>query len=417
MPPSLTVEALNQTGFKCESKKARVKEVVSKLNCQDRKEMKKRIKIAYLVDTIGTSTAGTEKQLLEIARRINSKEIEIIFICLYQSNWLKQNQLPVRSYSLGYRGILKVNLPIVLVRYLEVIKRENVDIVQTFFNDAIYVGFVAKLLRSKPILITSRRDMGLTRNEDTFHKLNYFMLNKIDRFYDYLITNSEELKKFIIKKENVVEKKIKVIHNGVSIPSGCNQFPSRHYQGNAQIRITVVANLKPIKRIDLLLDSLSYLKSKYPEFSFKVTILGDGAEREKLVNQTEVLGLSSNVVFKGSVENVVPFMKTADIGVLCSDKEGFSNALLEYMACGLPVVVTDIGGNQELVDSTNGISVPVDNYMALAEAIHKIGQSSELRKAMAANSLNRVYNRYSWDKIIPQWEGFYKAITSNKSRN
>ena len=117
----------------------------------------------------------------------------------------------------------------------------------------------------------------------------------------------------------------------------------------------------------------------------------------------------------GSVDNVTSYLQYSDIGVLCSDKEGLSNAILEYMACGLPVVATDVGGNSELVDKDNGFLVPPGDPPALAKALYSLIESTELRRRMGAASLDKVKQNYTWEKVIPLWEEYYEGLVRRKN--
>src|SRR4051794_6687562 len=110
-----------------------------------------RMKIAYLIDTIATGTAGTQKQLLEIIRRLDPAEFEPQLICLWESPWMAANPLPCRCTVLGYRGFLKPNFPSVVRKLAAVIDADSIDVIQTFFEDSIFVAALGTALaRSSP---------------------------------------------------------------------------------------------------------------------------------------------------------------------------------------------------------------------------------------------------------------------------
>ena len=97
-----------------------------------------------------------------------------------------------------------------------------------------------------------------------------------------------------------------------------------------------------------------------------------------------------------------------DIGVLCSDREGLSNAsTLEYMAAGLPVVATSVGGTPELVDQSNGACTPAGDPAGLARALASLVSSPELRKSKGYISLQRARSHFSWEKSIAETEAYY----------
>ena len=148
--------------------------------------------------------------------------------------------------------------------------------------------------------------------------------------------------------------------------------------------------------------------------NFHAIILGEGNEEGSLRDMTWKLGLSSIVHFMGSVDIVYAYLRHLDVGVLCSDKEGFSNAIMEYMACGLPVVATAVGGNTVLVDEENGFVVPPGDSDALGSALLVLAEDPAMRKTKGAVSLNRIRKQYAWSKIIGEWESYYQSVLNNK---
>src|SRR5688572_6187336 len=120
------------------------------------------MKIAFIIDTISCDTAGTQKQLLETIRRLNRNEFEPELICLWESRWMTSNTLPCPCTVLGYRGFIKTDFPNVVRRLANLISSRKIDIVQSFFEDSIFVAALgATFARPRPILLSSRRDIGL----------------------------------------------------------------------------------------------------------------------------------------------------------------------------------------------------------------------------------------------------------------
>jgi glycosyltransferase involved in cell wall biosynthesis len=370
-----------------------------------------RIKIAYLIDTIQLDTAGTEKQLIELINRLDKACFETHLICLKNSAWINQNELPCEVSVLHYNGLLKLSFAMVIKRFLRLLDHKRFDIVQTFFEDSIFVGYLGKLLTPiPPVLLSSRRDMGLGGEEPWYHALYGKVLPFINRGFDAIVTNGGAIKEYVTKRERIPLSKVKVINNGVTIPVHMEAKPPIFKEIKSDLWMGIVANLKPVKRIDVFLKAFAHLKRVCNSINIHAVILGEGLERAKLVALVGELNLSSSVHFMGSVKNVTAYLQNLDIAVLCSDKEGFPNAILEYMACGLPVIATDVGGNPELVDHTNGFCFPPNDPESLGEALVKLAFSPALRKKMGANSLEKVREKYTWDKIIKEWEEYYRSL-------
>ncbi len=329
------------------------------------------INIAYLIDTISTDTAGTQKQLLQLIQKLDRKRYHPFLICLKESKWMQENPIPCKHISLAYNGFISLSFPLVVRRLIKFLTAKNICIVQTFFEDSIFVGLIgANLAKFKPLLLSSRRDMGLgLQGQPWYHRLYLPALLLVNRFFDGIITNSFEIQKFVSKRERVPLNKIKVIYNGIEIPQKKYIIPDLFRRYKADVWIGIVASLTPVKRHDIILKAFSQMILWTSGSTIRLVIIGDGEKRKTLSEMAIVLGIKDHVHFEGAVKNVLDYLNMIDIGVLCSDREGLSNSILEYMACGLPVVATRVGGNTELVNNKTGICVPPGDSRALAIAL------------------------------------------------
>jgi len=372
----------------------------------------RKIVLAYLIDTINCDTAGTQKQLIETIRRLDKDRFEPTIICLYSSSWMDNNKLPCAVTTLGYRGFLKFNFLSVILKLRRIIQQRPVHILQTFFEDSIFVAFLATLGLGKQrcILLSSRRDMGLGGHRPWYHRLYPFILLFVNRNFDGIISNGQEIKKWVIKRERVSPKKIHVIPNGTTLPSPINMVPELFKRHSTSLWIGLAASLTPIKRIDVFLDSLRILMGKRPDIEFQALVLGEGPKREELLEQAQEGGVAQRVHFPGAVRDVNPFLYYLDIGVLCSDQEGFPNTVLEYMAHAKPVVVTAVGGSKELVDFNTGFLIPAGDSMALAHALIRLADDASLRRQLGRNGRERVQKLYTWERSMEKLEGYYSQL-------
>jgi glycosyltransferase involved in cell wall biosynthesis len=281
-----------------------------------------KLRIAFLIDTIDSDKGGTEKQILNIIRRIDSNKFKMTVVCLYESAWIRTNLLPCEVISLGYKGFLKVSFPLVLTHYLRLLRDRQFDVVQTFFEDSMFVGFLGKIFGfSRHALVISRRDLGLGLDEPAYHKLYKKVKPFILKSVDGIAANAHAIKNYIVRYENIPSEKISVICNGLDIPPAPGETPSLFMEHKADLWVGIVANLKPVKRIDLLLHALAKLKESAPQKMVRVVVLGDDHLRAELENMSKTLGVGDRVHFLGSVENVGDYLGHIDVGVLCSDKE------------------------------------------------------------------------------------------------
>ncbi len=330
---------------------------------------------------------------------------------------MRNNTLPCDCRVLGYRGFLKANFLKVIRKLADLIHEHEINILQTFFEDSIFVGLLGKTIsRSPVVLLSSRRDIGLgLKNRPWYHSLYRLVLPLVNRYFDGIITNSERVKRYVSAKERVNPEKIKVIYNGIDIPYAPSTNPLLFLSIPETTWIGVVASLTPVKRHDVLLRAISELHRKNSDLDFKVLLLGDGPERQKLKQLANSLRIKDRIHFEGAVKNVFDYLYNIDIGVLCSDREGLSNAIMEYMACGLPVIATSVGGNVELVDERNGVLIPPDDHLALADALERLITQPELRKQMGKASLKKIRDNFSWQKTMTTLEAYYSSLTNTRS--
>lgn len=377
------------------------------------------IKIAFIIDTIATNTAGTQKQLLETIKRLDRSTFEPQLICLWESPWMAENALPCPVTILGYRGFLKANFPAVVRQLAHQFDRDRIDIAQTFFEDSIFVAWLATEFSShKPVLLSSRRDIGLgAGNQPWYHSVFRRILPLVNRRFAGIIANSEEVRRFVAHREKTSLDKIRVHYNGVDLPdlASASSKPILMADHPEDAWIGLVGSLTPVKRHDLLLRAFSNAR-KSPEFpGVRLLLLGDGPERTALAALTSQLGISEFVVFAGATPDVGPYLRHLDVGVLCSDREGLSNAILEYMAHGLAVVATAVGGNPELVTKENGILVPPNDERALTDALVTLLADAGLRARYGAASRLKAERQFGWRSSLLAMERDYVQLVAARN--
>jgi glycosyltransferase involved in cell wall biosynthesis len=371
------------------------------------------MKIGYLIDTIATGAAGTQKQLLETIRRLDKREFAPELICLWESPWMRENPLPCPLTVLGYRGFLKVNFPSVVRRLAAVIDAHGIDVIQTFFEDSIFVAALgAAHARTSPVLLSSRRDIGLgAGRQPWYHRLFRAALPVVNRRFRGIVANCEQVRQYVARRERTPVDKIKVVYNGVTLPTSAPApIPAVFVEHRALVWIGLAASLTPVKRHDLLIRALASITREARDPPARVLLLGEGPERGKLEQLAQSCGVGHLVHFAGAVTDIGSYLPHLDIGVLCSDREGLSNAILEYMTFGLPVVATEVGGNPELVSAQNGIRVPANDVESLARALSELIADPARRARLGEASLQRVRREFSWERSMSELQAYYRSL-------
>jgi glycosyltransferase involved in cell wall biosynthesis len=204
----------------------------------------------------------------------------------------------------------------------------------------------------------------------------------------------------------------------VRIPNGVDTSPDgvkRTYDLHSPVQLLFVGRLHEQKGVDTLLRSLSELGRRRDDLQISLQVLGDGPERAKLAELAERLGVSDEVTFLGSRKDAGSLLRRSDIFVLPSRAEGLSNALLEAMALGLPVVASNVPGNEDVVDHiSNGVLFSVDDASSLASALIRVLEDSELRVAIGQRALRTVEERYELRRVARRYIELYEGLLPDR---
>ena len=178
-----------------------------------------------------------------------------------------------------------------------------------------------------------------------------------------------------------------------------------------RVVLACVANLFPYKGHADLLDALALLGAEFAARATLLLIGRDSGARAALESQAARLGLSASVRFLGERGDVPDLLAASDIGVLASHEEGFSNAVIEGMAAGLPMVVSNVGGNAEaVIDGECGHVVPARDSAALAKALALLIRDPGRRQMMGDSARRRVTSSFSLDACVAAYEALYEEL-------
>jgi glycosyltransferase involved in cell wall biosynthesis len=210
--------------------------------------------------------------------------------------------------------------------------------------------------------------------------------------------------------------RITTIYNGVDIARFT--VPSAQQRGDARARlgfaaddfvVGIVARFRPEKNHDVFFAGLLQAAPSIP--SLKVLAVGAGpllAQFRERIAQTE---LGARTVFAGDVSETLPCLWAMDVGCLTSSSEGFSNAVVEQMAVGLPMIVTDVGGNVEaVVDGENGRVIPPQDAAAFSRALIELHDNRARADAMGRTSRRRVEERFSLERMCAEHVRLYLSM-------
>ncbi len=214
--------------------------------------------------------------------------------------------------------------------------------------------------------------------------------------------------------ENIPSADIKVIYNGIT-PLKVDQQQAEQLRrklgiGKNTLCLGTIARLDPIKNHPMMLRAFKQILNK--KIDAKLLIVGDGDMRKTITNLISELALEQHVIMTGYQAKPHHHLALMDIYLLSSLSEGTSMTLLEAMSIGKPCVVTNAGGNPEIIEhQVNGLITANDDANAFAEAIAYIASDQKLKEDMAVQSRQRFERRFSANSMIHQFQTLYQKIT------
>jgi GalNAc-alpha-(1->4)-GalNAc-alpha-(1->3)-diNAcBac-PP-undecaprenol alpha-1,4-N-acetyl-D-galactosaminyltransferase len=209
-----------------------------------------------------------------------------------------------------------------------------------------------------------------------------------------------------------IRKKTTVIPNPVLPPLARNGQLGRGSDSVYELKkpsVVTMGRLCEEKGFDDLLRALALLKDRHPEWH--LTILGEGPRRSQLEGLRDQMGLAGRVHLPGQVRDPHQILRQADLFVMSSRYEGFPNALCEAMACGIPVISTDVPtGPREIIrEGVDGLLVPAGDVQALATAMARLMKDQAARRRLAARA-TEVTERFGIELVMGLWENLFTAL-------
>jgi glycosyltransferase involved in cell wall biosynthesis len=302
-----------------------------------------------------------------------------------------------RTYDLtALRGSLELR---------KFLREQKVRIVQTFFESSdLWAGFVTKAMSSAK-LIWSRRDMGILRTGK--HHVAYRLMTRVP---DRVFAVSEQVRQHCIDVDGINPSRVQTIYNGLDLADWSSISEAAKHAGEALV--TTVGNIRWVKGHDVFIRAAASVAAQFPTATF--SIAGDVLEPEyfaELQALVRNLKLSHRFRFAGGVKNLREHLSLADIFVLPSRSEGFSNAIVEAMAASLPVIATNVGGNSEAVQhGISGVIVPPEDSDALAAAIVQLLSDPAKARQMGAEGKRLAAEKFTTEAMMTQITSVYGSL-------
>ena len=315
-----------------------------------------------------------------------------IFYPLLES--VQCNPLNITSQSKSWTDGLMNNLKRIHVLRKYILQSEPDCVISFMYSTNILVLLATRFLSCK--IIISERNYPIYSKEK--RKAWFWLRKTLYPLADHIVVQTDRIKEYF----RSYNRSVQVIPNPVKVdPESLYNKPEVLLP--ACNKLVAMGSLTTQKGFDLLIDVFANLYRHHSNWN--LIILGDGVLKNELKSRARELHIENAVFFAGRVKNPFSIMSRCDLFVLSSRYEGFPNALLEAMGCGLPVVSFDCptGPNQIIQHGINGLLTPSEDKDRLKEALHILMVEKETRERMGKKA-SYVGKQYAPDKIMALWE-------------
>jgi len=256
---------------------------------------------------------------------------------------------------------------------------------------------------SVPFVVTSH---GLipASGPDWLHKVyiptvGKFVFNSADRILCY--TEEEKAR---LKKEAGVRSKISVVHNGINT----DLFHPKKDKKQTN-RLLWIGRFTRGKGLDYLIDAFGVLSQKYPKLH--LLLIGDGPEKSNILDKISKLSIENRVIMRDFCPNsrLCEVYNSSDIFILPSFEEGVPRTIMEAMACGVPVICTELPHLVEMIKDV-GITIPVKDSDAIVDAVSEIYSDPKLAEQFGINGRNKAVEKYSWSDTVLRTIDVYEDL-------
>lgn len=372
--------------------------------------MRRLPRLCFIIPSLGLG--GTETQLLRLVRGLSSP-FEISIICTREGGTLygDARRLGADVKILGGYGGWDFTLK---GKIVHAFGAQRPDIVHTFLFGFDLVANRAARQRGVPVVISSRRELA------TWKKMRHVRVQKrANALVNAVVANSRAAAEFAIQQEKLAAGMVTVIPNGIDalalLQHGDVELIRRRYKIPRKVKVIgTVANFSPVKDYPLMLKIAREIEARRPDVHF--LFVGVGPQRDAMEDRAESYGLREKVTVVTTIAEMADLYALMDVFVLCSKAEGLPNVIMEAMAAKRAIVAAAVGGIPELIDNgRTGHLVESRKPSDFADAIEKVLNDPEGRRAMGERAHDVIAEDYSVDAMVAAYNSFYMKLLQETS--
>lgn len=359
---------------------------------------------------------GAQQQIVELANNLDPESFDVHVVSLARFVPLADSlKIPVeRQHVVDKRWKFDVTVPFRLASLLRSI---DANIVHGFLFDAEIACRLAARLAGVRINIGSERNCDYSRSK--IQLLTYRITKSLQ---SKCVANSNAGARFNSELLGYPISHYAVVHNGVNLgrfrPGDAVTVRKRHNIGSEKIVLGVFASFKAQKNHKLFFRAAAILAARYDNLRFLLVgdqlhggIHGSDRYKEEINDLVDKLKIRHLCVFAGNQTQVEEYYRACDLTVLASNHEGMPNVVLESLASGVPVIVTDISDNRMLVPHGEvGFLVPSGDLEQLIEQVSNLVEDDALRRRMSEQAVKWIEQKFSVQKMAQRMAQTYDAL-------
>lgn len=388
---------------------------------QERPSAGRPVPLRVLLVTSNLEYGGAQRQVVELANRLVIHGMEAHVCCFSDYVPLAEVFSPgVRLHILQKWFKFDISVP---WRLAKLARKLRVNVIHAFLFDAELSARLAGLVCPRAVMI------GSERNTDYIWRWRHWLPLRATGFcVDALIANSNAGKEFRVRTLRMNSDRILVVHNGVDV----ERFHPREPQPIRQRLglpasgpvVGMFCSFKRQKNHTMFFRVARQVLDRIPEARFICvgaalhrSLQASGEYRAQMEQMVHDMGITAAVEFLGNRDDVDEVYSACDVTILTSRHEGTPNVVLESMACGVPVVVTDVADNRLVVpDGRVGYVVPLDDDQAMAENICRLLTDEVHRRTMGAAGRDWVTREFSLDALYRKTVAIYEHVLATHRR-
>ncbi len=364
-------------------------------------------KILILIDSL--TRAGAERVNVDLVNNL-SKRFKPIVICVNgiggKDNFKKELQVRPIIFSSGIKGPTDIvkKLPNIIKtarKINQIIKKENIEIIQSSLEISDVYGVILKILNPKIKFISVRHNMVPSRKRFVWRRINSSILKKADK----VLCVSQGVVSFTRRYYKVSKNKIRMIYNSVNTNQIEKAKPLNIKEAKNKLIFLAVGRLVEQKNFLTLVDAFSKIDNKQAI----LIIIGEGHQKEDIKRLIKQKKLEKNVILVGPTNKIFNYYKAADVFVVPSKWEGLGIVFLEAMVAGLPVITTNIKPMTEFIEN-NKTGLLINNKKELIKAMDLLLKDKEKRLKIGNSAKKEISKRFSIKEMVKNYEQVYELI-------